>query len=334
MHLTKDILRWWEETSPERGGSIRTHGIHSVTTVPLRARGVTLGLALFFRHRTPDPFDEEDLRLAEELGARAAVLVDNARRYGQERATALALQRTILPPHPAPEHPAIEVASRYLPAHTGAGISGDWFDVIPLSGARVALVVGDVVGHGIRASATMGRLCTAVRTLADVDLAPDELLTHLDDLVLRMDREEATGRDGHPDHPSGEPDHPSGEVGAACLYAVYDPVSGRCAMARAGHPPPVLATPDGTVRFLELPAGPPLGLGGMPFEAAEFHVPENSVLALYTDGLIDSQVRGLDDACELLRAGLAEPGRPLEETCDRILHDLLPSPGRTTSLSF
>ncbi|MFC3573643.1 PP2C family protein-serine/threonine phosphatase [Streptomyces yaanensis] len=152
-----------------------------------------------------------------------------------------------------------------------------------------------------------------------MDLAPDELLTHLDDLVLRMDREEAIGRDGHPDHPSGE-------VGATCLYAVYDPVSGGCAMARAGHPPPVLAAPDGTVRFLELPAGPPLGLGGMPFEAAEFHVAENSVLALYTDGLIESQVRDLDDACELLRSGLAEPGRPLEETCDRIPHDLLPQP--------
>ncbi|MFF4725018.1 PP2C family protein-serine/threonine phosphatase [Streptomyces mirabilis] len=97
-------------------------------------------------------------------------------------------------------------------------------------------------------------------------------------------------------------------------------------MARAGHPPPVLAAPDGTVRFLELLAGPPLGLGGMPFEAAEFHVAENSLLALYTDGLIESQVRDLDDACELLRSGLAEPGRPLEETCDRILHDLLPQP--------
>ncbi|MFF7601275.1 ATP-binding SpoIIE family protein phosphatase [Streptomyces mirabilis] len=317
LHSARDILQWWEESSPERAHSIRTYGIHSLMAVPLRARGVTLGLALFFRHRTPVPFEEDDLRLAEELGARAAVLVDNARRYGRERATALALQRSILPQHPALHHSAVEVASRYLPAHSSAGVGGDWFDVIPLSGARVALVVGDVVGHGIRASATMGRLCTAVRTLADVDLAPDELLTHLDDLVLRMDREETVDR---PDHPGDL----SGEVGASCLYAVYDPVSRRCSMARAGHPLPALATPDGAVRFLDLPTGPPLGLGGLPFEVAEFTLPEGSVLALYTDGLIESQARDVDEACDLLRAALADPDRPLEETCDRTLRDLLP----------
>ncbi|MCW7943485.1 PAS/PAC sensor protein [Streptomyces hygroscopicus] len=316
LHRAKDILQWWETSSPERAGRLRTHGIHSLMAVPLRARGVTLGLAQFFRHRNPAPFEEDDLRLAEELGARAAVLVDNARRYGQERATALALQRSILP-HPALHHPAVEVASRYLPAHSGAGIGGDWFDVIPLSGARVALVVGDVVGHGIRASATMGRLCTAVRTLADVDLAPDELLTHLDDLVLRLDRRE-------PGDGTDRPAHSPGEVGASCLYAVYDPVSRRCSMARAGHPQPALATPDGTVRFLDVPAGPPLGLGGLPFEVTEFVLPEGSVLALYTDGLIESPARDVDEACEVLSATLADPRRPLEEMCDRALHELLP----------
>ncbi|GHE10877.1 SpoIIE family protein phosphatase [Streptomyces alanosinicus] len=316
LHRARDILQWWEESSPERGRSIRTHGIHSLMAVPLRARGVTLGLALFFRHRTSAPFEEDDLRLAEDLSTRAAVLVDNARRYAQERATALALQRNILPPHPAPHHPAVEVASRYLPARSGAGVGGDWFDVIPLSGARVALVVGDVVGHGIAASATMGRLCTAVRTLADVDLAPDELLTHLDDLVLRMDREETADHHGHATSAPGE-------VGASCLYAVYDPVSCRCTLARAGHPLPALATPDGAVRFLDLPSGPPLGLGGMPFEAAEFTIPEGSVLALYTDGLVESQARDVDQACDLLRAVLADPRRPLEQMCDRMLRDLL-----------
>lgn len=136
LHHANVIMRWWETSSPARARSMRTYGIHSLMAVPLRARGVTLGLAPFFRHRNPAPFDEEDLRLAEELGTRAAVLVDNARRYGRERATALALQRSILP-HPALRHPAVEVASRYLPAHSGAGIGGDWFDVIPLSGARV-----------------------------------------------------------------------------------------------------------------------------------------------------------------------------------------------------
>ncbi|MEU6095142.1 SpoIIE family protein phosphatase [Streptomyces sp. NPDC047079] len=308
LHHARDIMQWWAEHSPERARVIREYGIHSLMAVPLRARGVTLGLALFFRHRTKAPFQVDDLRLAEELSARAAVHVDNARRYGRERATALALQQSILP-HPALHHPAVEIASRYLPAHFGAGIGGDWFDVIPLSGARVALVVGDVVGHGITASATMGRLCTAVRTLADVDLAPDELLTHLDDLVLLMDRDDTDDRSA----PG------SGEVGASCLYAVYDPVSRRCTVARAGHPLPVLATPDGSVRFLDLPAGPLLGLGGLPFEAAEFAVPEGSVLAFYTDGLIESPARDVDEACDLLRAALADPGLPLEETCDRAL---------------
>ncbi|MFF4957656.1 SpoIIE family protein phosphatase [Streptomyces sp. NPDC001222] len=316
LHRAEDITQWWAESSPARARKIREFGIHSFMAVPLRARGVTLGLALFFRHRNPAPFEEDDLRLAEELSARAAVHVDNARRYSQERATALALQQTILP-HPALHHPAVETASRYLPAHAGAGIGGDWFDVIPLSGARVALVVGDVVGHGITASATMGRLCTAVRTLADVDLTPDELLTHLDDLVLLMDRNEEAG-------PGGRSAPSSGEVGASCLYAVYDPVSRRCSMARAGHPLPVLATPDGEVRFLDLPAGPLLGLGGLPFEAAEFAVPEGSVLAFYTDGLIESPARDVDEACDLLCAALADPGRPLEETCDRALGSLLP----------
>ncbi|GAA4029146.1 hypothetical protein GCM10022232_88710 [Streptomyces plumbiresistens] len=214
----------------------------------------------------------------------------------------------------------MEVASRYLPAHARAGIGGDWFDVIPLSGARVALVVGDVVGHGIRASATMGRLRTAVRTLADVDLTPDELLTQLDDLVVRLDREDSVddGTDA-----AGED---VGEVGATCLYAVYDPVSGRCSMARAGHPPPVLATPDGTVGLLDVPAGPPLGLGGLPFEVAEFDLPEGSVLALCTDGLVEAGGRDPDAGYALLRDALADPGRPLEETCETAVRSLLSDP--------
>ncbi|MDN3295811.1 SpoIIE family protein phosphatase [Streptomyces ficellus] len=309
-------LRWWAAGSPERARSLRAHGIHSLMVVPLRARGVTLGMTIFCRHRTTAPFDEDDLRLGEELAGRAAVCFDNARRYTRERATALALQRSLLPRR-APRQAAVEVASRYLPAGAGAGIGGDWFDVIPLSGARVALVVGDVVGHGVQASATMGRLRTAVRTLADVDLAPDELLTQLDDLVLRLDLEE-TADDGDDQAGRG-----TGAVGATCLYAVYDPVSRHCAMARAGHPIPGLVTPDGAVDFLELPSGPPLGLGGLPFEAAEFDIPEGSVLALYTDGLVESPGRDLDDAYALLRDLLAGPGRPLEETCERVVRALL-----------
>ena len=307
-------LMEWLRTSPARAQTVTRYMIHSVMMVPLRARGVTLGLVHFLRHRTPDSFSGDDLLLAEDIVARAAVSVDNARRFTRERRTALALQRSLLPER-LPELAAMDIAYRYLPTGAGADIGGDWFDVIPLSGARVALVVGDVVGHGIHASATMGRLRTAVRTLADVDLAPDELLTQLDDLVIRLDREEGPEVRGA--------EEASGQVGATCLYAVYDPVSRRCTMARAGHPPPALVTPDGGVRFVDLPAGPPLGLGGLPFEAAEVQLEENSLLALYTDGLIEAPGHDIEVGIALLRKALSGPSAAPEETCERVLRTLL-----------
>jgi serine phosphatase RsbU (regulator of sigma subunit)/PAS domain-containing protein/anti-sigma regulatory factor (Ser/Thr protein kinase) len=306
----------WAAGRPERADRIRAHGTHSLLSVPLQARGICLGLAVFCRHRTPDPFDDQDLRLAEDLAARAAVFIDNARRYTREREIALTLQHSLIPDR-APRQQAVEVASRYLPADPDAGIGGDWFDVIPLSGARVALVAGDVAGRGVPASATMGRLCTAVRTLADVDLAPDELLTQLDDLVLRLDRSDAV--DGPPQGPDAGP----GEVGATCLYAVYDPISRRCSVARAGHPLPALVA-DGSVQFLDVPAGPPLGVGGLPFEVAEFEVPEGGVLALYTDGLVGGPRGGTDDGYASLRTALAGPHRSMEEACDTVLRSMLP----------
>lgn len=307
-------LASWAAGCPERAERIRTHKIHSLLSVPLQARGSRLGIAVFCRHRTQDPFDDQDLWLAEDLAARAAVHIDNARRYAREREIALALQSSLMPDRPL-RQPAVEVASRYVPADSGAGVGGDWFDVIPLSGARVALVVGDVAGRGIQASATMGRLCTAVRTLADVDLSPDELLTQLDDLVLRLDRTDGTLQ---------APDAGVGEVGATCLYAVYDPISRRCAVARAGHPEPALVTPDGSVSFLDIPAGPPLGLGGLPFEVAEIEVPAGSILALYTDGLLENAHAEGGDGYASLRDALADPHRSLEETCDTAVETLLP----------
>ncbi|WP_405771765.1 SpoIIE family protein phosphatase [Actinacidiphila glaucinigra] len=314
--IDENALAAWAAGSAELARSLREHRIHSLMAVPLRARGVTQGIAIFGRHRVPEPFDEEDLHLAEELATRAAVYLENARRYTRERAIALALQRSLLPHHaPRRTAAAVDVASCYLPADPSVGIGGDWFDVIPLSGARVALVVGDVVGHGIQASATMGRLCTAVRTLADVDVPPDELLTQLDDLVLRLDREAADGS-------TCQAEEGPAEVGATCLYAVYDPVSRHCSMARAGHPTPLLATPDGKVDSLEVPAGPPLGVGGLPFEVAEFELPEGSVLALYTDGLVEGTDRSPDD----LRAALRDVCRQqsLDPFCDRLVHRLVP----------
>ncbi|MFC9279843.1 SpoIIE family protein phosphatase [Streptomyces collinus] len=305
--------------APSRNGAHAAdgRGLHSMLLVPLRARGRPLGLAQFFRRRTAVPFDEDDLMLAQEIASTAAVYIDNARRYSQERFTALTLQRSLLPQRSV-DHSAVETASRYLPSGSRAGVGGDWYDVVPLSGARVALVVGDVVGRGLHASATMGRLRTAVRAFADIDLMPDELLTHLDDVIIRLQREEEL----------------DGVETATCLYAVYDPVSRTCSLASAGHVSPAVVTPaaaDGdsparrSVSFPDVPIGPPLGLGGLPFETFQFELPEGSLLALHTDGLIESRTRDVDAARDLLGAVLARAPESLDETCDRLLSALLPS---------
>ncbi|SOE07366.1 SpoIIE family protein phosphatase [Streptomyces sp. Ag109_G2-15] len=309
----------WVAESDARRRAVSVFGMRAMLLIPLWARGSPLGVAQFFRHRDATPFDDDDLLLAQEITSRAAVYIDNARRYTHERATALALQRSLLP-NRVPRHGAVETASRYLPSGARAGVGGDWYDVIPLSGARVALVIGDVVGRGLYASATMGRLRTAVRTLADIDLMPDELLTHLDDVVIRMQHEE-----GH------DPD----EISATCLYAVYDPVSRICSLASAGHVLPAVALPaaDGDpagrprVHFADAPIGPPLGLGGLPFETAQFELPEGSLLALFTDGLVAGPGPGRDPGGGLARLCdvLARSGTSLEDTCDRLLENLLPS---------
>ncbi|MFC9594048.1 PP2C family protein-serine/threonine phosphatase [Streptomyces sp. NPDC056944] len=201
--------------------------------------------------------------------------------------------------------------------------------MIPLSGGRVALVVGDVVGRGLHAAATMGRLRTAVRAFADIDLMPDEPLTHLDDVVIRLQREES---------------REDGEISATCLYAIYDPATRLCSLASAGHVPPAVATSAagtgttdaapaeaqeaGTAADLPaLPIGPPLGLGGLPFETAQWELPEGSLLALYTDGLVQSRTRDLDASLTLLSDTLAETSRSSaspDEVCERLLATMLP----------
>ncbi|NUK66656.1 SpoIIE family protein phosphatase [Streptomyces lunaelactis] len=303
----------WLSMDPDRAERALRLGIHSLMVVPLVARGLVLGLLSLWRSRRLEPFEEDDLTLAEEFASRAAVCIDNARRYTQQHEAALTLQHSLLP-HEVPRHPAVEVAHRYLPADATTGVGGDWFDVIPLSGLRVALVVGDVVGHGIHAAATMGRLRTAVHTLANLDLTPDEVLFNLDDLVDRLAAEQEPTDERSPQ-----------VVGATCLYAVYDPVSRHCALARAGHPPPAVVTPDGQVHLLDVPAGPPLGLGGLPFEATELQLAEGSLLALYTDGLIQGRKRDVDESLADLCGALAVPARSLEETCGAVegalLHD-------------
>ncbi|MFE1825405.1 SpoIIE family protein phosphatase [Streptomyces yangpuensis] len=310
----------WMVPGLDHARGILAHDVHSMICVPLLARGVLLGIATFYRSQDPAPFGDDDTRLAQELAARAALCIDNARRYTREHTLALALQRSLLP-RGLPEQGAVEVAHHYLPAESGVG--GDWFDVIPLSGTRVALLVGDVVGHGLHAAATMGRLRIAARNFAELELAPDELLTHLDNLLVRLDREEedasATGSNGI--------------VGATCLYAVYDPTSQVCTMARAGHPPPALVDPDGRVTFPDLPPGPPLGLGGLPFETAEIRLPEHSTLVLYTDGLVDDRHRDIDVALDQLRDALAHPDRGPQDTCRAVIEAVAPEhPGDDIAL--
>ncbi len=304
----------WLNRDPERVEKIRRFGMHSLIAVPVRARGAIMGVATFVRSRYPAPFEQDDLLLAEDLVSRAALCVDNARRYTPEHTAALTLQRSLLP-HALRGGTAVEVASRYLPSGAHDGVGGDWFDLIPLSGARVALVVGDVVGHGINAAATMGRLRTAVHTLADMELPPDELLARLDDLVMRLTEEEARS----------EPSAIT-VLGATCLYAVYDPVTRRCTMARAGHPPPALVFPDGTVTFADLPAGPPLGLGGLPFESSELELPAGSLVALYTDGLVGECGPDIDAGLSRLEEVLAHPELPLESLSSAVIDTLLSAP--------
>lgn len=233
---------------------------------------------------------------------------------------ALKLQRSLLPRH-LPAHTAVDSASRYQPADSRSGVGGDWYDVIPLSGKRVGLVVGDVLGHGLRAAATMGRLRTGVRVLARLDLSPDEVLSRLADLV------EQTTHEGGPDRgPGHRRPHADEALGVSCLYAVYDPFSGKCALARAGEP--VLAVVDphtGAVGYPELPSGPPLGIGGPPYQSAELDLAPGSLVALCTDGLLqaaDDRAAGLAQLSRVLGDGRAS----LAALCDRAVAAMLPGP--------
>ncbi|MGW4759965.1 SpoIIE family protein phosphatase [Streptomyces chartreusis] len=316
------VLLGWDELratlavfDPDRAALGHELGVHSWLLVPMFARGTVLGTAVFVRFRNPRQFEVDDVLLAQELVARAGVCVDNASRYSRERTTALALQRSLLPQRlPSPE--AVDAASRYLPASGHAGLGGDWFDVIPLSGARVALVVGDVVGHDLQSAVTMGRLRTAVRTLADLDLPPDELLAHLDDQMNRFLDER------------GDQSPQAFEApGATCLYAIYDPVSRCCVMARAGHPPPAVVSTDGRVDFVELPGGPPLGLGGVVFESCEIKLDDGELLVLYTDGLVESRQQDIETGLERLRETLScmPSSASPEEACNILIRELLPA---------
>ncbi|MFF5499236.1 SpoIIE family protein phosphatase [Streptomyces aquilus] len=284
--------------SPEAAGLLARAGVHSYLAVPLIARGEVLGALDLKRTGNPLPFSEDDLLLARELAARAAVQIDNARWYQNARDTALTLQRSLLPSHP-PVTGGLEVASRYQPAGATAEVGGDWFDVIPLDGCKTALVVGDVMGSGINAAATMGRLRTATNTLASLDLEPARLLEHLDRITQDLDHSIAT-----------------------CVYAVHDPHLRQCRIANAGHLPPVRLRAGRKPELLELPTGAPLGVGGVAFSTTTVDLDPGDRLVLYTDGLVETRQHPLDERLDALLELLDGPDRALEEVCDLLVRTL------------
>ncbi|MER6301301.1 SpoIIE family protein phosphatase [Kitasatospora sp. NPDC001539] len=275
---------------------LRDAGVHSYLAVPLIARGRVLGVLDLKRNRNPAPFDRDDLLLATELAARAAIAIDNARWYQHQRRATVALQRHLLPPQHSPQAPGLAIAHRYQPAGAADETGGDWFDVIPLPDGRTALVVGDVMGSGINAAATMGQLRTATRALARLDPDPAALLTHLDETA-----------------------HDLGDTMATCLIALCDPAARHCRLAGAGHPPPVLVRPGHNPRAVPLEPGPPLGVGGLPFPGHDLDLRPGDDLILYTDGLIEVRDQDIDQRLQTLVDLVAGPRRPLEDTCDLLL---------------
>jgi serine phosphatase RsbU (regulator of sigma subunit)/anti-sigma regulatory factor (Ser/Thr protein kinase) len=272
----------------------------SMLLLPLIARGITLGFLACTRYRGYRRFDAYDTEIGMEFASRAAIFIDNARRYSRERATALTLQRSLLPTGlSAPS--SVEVRHRYLPGSKMIEVGGDWYESITLPGGRVALVVGDVAGHGVRAAVTMGRLRTAIRTLARLELPPAETLQQLDELMHDLGQREPHF--------------------ATCVYAVFDAVSGRCEVASAGHLPPLLVSPDGKSEFLDVSPSPPLGIGSGPVQTRTFKIRDGSLLVLYTDGLVERRDADIDEGLTRLREtfGPGSTSRPLEELCKATL---------------
>ncbi|MGW7260920.1 SpoIIE family protein phosphatase [Streptomyces sp. NPDC054834] len=294
--------------------------VQSTLAVPMVAHDTVVGLAQFARTKGSEPFGDRDRDLAVELAARAAVCIDNARLYRREHERALILQRSLLPPGD-PEASGLDIACRYLPGNAATEVGGDWFDVIELPGHRTALVVGDVMGRGLRAAVAMGELRTAVRTLALLDLEPAEVLAALDEIARGLGTpggiQQATRTARQPR------DADLSEVYlATCVYAVYDSVTRRCTFANAGHLPPVLVEPGETALMLDVPPGMPLGVGGEPFEEVEVELPEGALLALYTDGLVESRDHPLDEGLQAFVGALTDPTQPLEDVCDHVLNTL------------
>ncbi|MFI6034332.1 SpoIIE family protein phosphatase [Streptomyces sp. NPDC051315] len=272
----------------------------SMLVVPLKARNVVLGFMVLLRHPERAEFNDMDRVTGAELAARAGLVLDNARMYTYQESVAETLQSSMLPRIP-PRMAGCDIATRYLPGTLLGRVGGDWFDSVKLPGARTALVVGDVMGHGLNSAAMMGQLRTAVQTMAALDLPPAQLLRNLDDLAQRL----------------------GDTYLATCLYAVYDPIAGDLHLANAGHIPPVLVRAgDGRSELLDLPTGAPIGVGGVPFEAVRVPVEPGDRLVMCTDGLVE--VRGADIGVGLatLCESAAHPAASMDDACDSIVRAL------------
>ncbi|KUN27568.1 PAS sensor protein [Streptomyces antibioticus] len=298
--------------------------VQSTLAVPMVAHDTVVGLAQFARTKGSEPFGDRDRELAVELAARAAVCIDNARLYRREHERALMLQRSLLPPGD-PVASGLDIACRYRPGNSSSDrpseVGGDWFDVIELPGHRTALVVGDVMGRGLRAAVAMGELRSAVRTLALLDLEPAEVLSALDEIARGLGAPGGVQQATRAARRPREADLSEVYL-ATCVYAVYDSVTRRCTFANAGHLPPVLVEPGEAALMLDVPPGMPLGVGGEPFEEVEVDLPEGALLALYTDGLVESRNHPLDEGLQAFVGALTDPSRPLEDVCDHVLNTL------------
>ncbi|MEV7130870.1 SpoIIE family protein phosphatase [Streptomyces sp. NPDC093260] len=214
----------------------------------------------------------------------------------RQRETAVTLQRSLLPQ--VLEQPDdLRIAATYQPGGTEAAVGGDWYDVITLGGGRTALVIGDVMGRGVRAAAVMGQLRTAVRAYARMDLPPHEILQLLDGLAAEIDANQI----------------------ATCVYAVHDPNEGRLVYSSAGHLPILVRDENGTVVRADEPTGPPLGTGGWVHSSGSVPLGPGSTAVLYTDGLVERRDEDLDEGITALERALAGATGTPQVVCDRLV---------------
>ncbi|CAL9365775.1 SpoIIE family protein phosphatase [Streptomyces sp. enrichment culture] len=289
-----------------------------VACVPLVLEGdppIVLGVAEVWR-RADRPFADSELFDLQELVARTSHHVDLARQHQREHTQVLALQRRLLPRSGGG---TVQTASVYQPTTPdSAGVGGDWVNSFPLPDGRTALVVGDVVGHGLGAAATMGQLSMEARALLSAGLAPDEVLEHLDETVTLLDDAESGLAAGY------------SALGSTCCIAVYDPVSHRVTLSSAGHLPPILVAPDG--HAAPLPVRPHPGLGAEfalrePFGVHTFPAPPGSLLALYTDGLVEDPAVPIDEGIGRLAdvVSAVHPWDTLQQAARRVVSEVMPA---------